>query len=550
MALLAGCSDARGVRDPIATTEDEIVVCAKGPTLEGIDVSYYQGTINWDSVKASGRAFAIARISDGTYMDTKFDANWPAMKKVGLIRGAYQFFRPGQDPNTLADIVISKVGKLGDGDLPVTIDVEATDGQSAATIISKMKTWLEKVETGTGKRPIIYSGKYFWQDNVGNSKEFLDHPLWIPAYGPTCPNLPEGVWPTWTFFQYTDKASVPGISGGVDGDKFNGTLEDLQKLAGGGADYAASFVAQSWPFAVMSFPMVPGQELDATIELKNIGKKPWDSNTKLATTVERDRESAFFGPSWLSKNRLAAVTGTVPPGGTFKFTFKWHAPMMPGSFDERFGLVQDGVAWFGDQGGPADGVIEAKIDVVNAKYAAQLVTASFPTNVRVGERVEGYFELKNVGTDAWKAGETKLAPTPREMTSELATSEWLSPTRVSSPTSDVAPGSTFRFPVTLIAKQAGEFTQTFGLLQEGVTWFADAPSGGGPRDEALSVRIVASDSITPAGEDAGNDAGVIAADASADVEGSCGCSTPGRPTVRGELAFLGLALFLVRRRRS
>lgn len=540
------------MRDELGTLEQEVVVCAKGETVEGIDVSYYQGTIDWDAVKASGRVFAIARISDGTYLDTKFDANWPAMKKVGLIRGAYQFFRPGQNPDTLADIVISKVGKLGDGDLPVTIDVEATDGQSAATIISKMKTWIAKVEAGTGKKPIIYTGKYFWQDNVANSKEFTSYPLWIAAYGPTCPNLPDGAWSTWTFFQYTDRSSVPGISGGVDGDKFNGPLADLQKLAGGGPDYAAQFVSQSWPFATTSFPMVPGQELDAYIELKNVGRKAWDSNTKLATTVERDRKSVFAGASWLGGNRLAAVTGTVPPGGTFKFQFKWHAPTTTGNFDEHFGLVQDGVAWFGDgdQGGPADNVIEAKIDVVSAKYAAQLVSQSFPSGgevltMKVGETINGFIELRNIGTEPWRAGQTKLAPTPRETASPLAAGDWLSPTRVATPSTDVAPGGTYRFPVSLRAASAGDFVQTFGVVEEGVTWFSDAPNGGGPRDDVLAVHVSATSAITPAGDDA-----VVEARAEGDINGSCGCSVPGRREERGGFSLVALLGAMALRRQK
>lgn len=549
--LALGCGSP-GVRDELGTLEQEVVVCAKGETVEGIDVSYYQGTIDWDAVKASGRVFAIARISDGTYLDTKFDANWPAMKKVGLIRGAYQFFRPGQNPDTLADIVISKVGKLGDGDLPVTIDVEATDGQSAATIISKMKTWIAKVEAGTGKKPIIYTGKYFWQDNVANSKEFTSYPLWIAAYGPTCPNLPDGAWSTWTFFQYTDRSSVPGISGGVDGDKFNGPLADLQKLAGGGPDYAAQFVSQSWPFATTSFPMVPGQELDAYIELKNVGRKAWDSNTKLATTVERDRKSVFAGASWLGGNRLAAVTGTVPPGGTFKFQFKWHAPTTTGNFDEHFGLVQDGVAWFGDgdQGGPADNVIEAKIDVVSAKYAAQLVSQSFPSGgevltMKVGETINGFIELRNIGTEPWRAGQTKLAPTPRETASPLAAGDWLSPTRVATPSTDVAPGGTYRFPVSLRAASAGDFVQTFGVVEEGVTWFSDAPNGGGPRDDVLAVHVSATSAITPAGDDA-----VVEARAEGDINGSCGCSVPGRREERGGFSLVALLGAMALRRQK
>jgi lysozyme len=146
---MTGCGGG-GPRDQLGQIEDEVTVCAKGPTVEGIDVSYYQGTIDWPKVKASGRVFAIARISDGTYMDTKFDANWPAMKSAGLIRGAYQFFEPATDPNVQADIVIKKVGMLGDGDLPVTCDVEATGGQSAATINARLHTWMDAVEKCTG----------------------------------------------------------------------------------------------------------------------------------------------------------------------------------------------------------------------------------------------------------------------------------------------------------------------------------------------------------------------------------------------------------------
>src|SRR5262249_46213493 len=160
----------------------------------------------------------------------------------------------------------------------------------------------------------VYTGKYFWQDNVANTKEFNDHVLWIAAYGPTCPNLPDGAWSNWGFFQYTDAESVPGITGNVDGDKFNGTLADLQALAGGGPDYAAQFVAQSWPYATTSFSLVTNQEQDATIEFKNVGKKAWDSNTRLATTVARERKSPFYGSSWISETRLAQVKGSVPPG--------------------------------------------------------------------------------------------------------------------------------------------------------------------------------------------------------------------------------------------
>jgi GH25 family lysozyme M1 (1,4-beta-N-acetylmuramidase) len=218
--------------ETIGQTEEAVVVCAKGATVEGIDVSVWQGSgIDWNAVHKSGRQFGIARISYGTgTIDDTFPGNWTRMKAAGMIRGAYQWFRPAQSASAQADIVIAHVGKLGPGDLPVTADVEETQGLSGAQITAALHTWMDRVEAGTGKKPIIYSGKYFWNDNVG-SKDFSSYPYWIPAYGPTCPDLATA-WSDWKFFQYTDKASVPGVSGGVDGDKFNGSLADLQAFAG------------------------------------------------------------------------------------------------------------------------------------------------------------------------------------------------------------------------------------------------------------------------------------------------------------------------------
>lgn len=230
LTTAVGCADDPAA--PLGTREDEVVVCAKGATVEGIDVSVWQGSsIDWNKVKASGRAFGIARVSYGTgTIDDTFPGNWSRMKAAGLIRGAYQWFRPAQDAKAQADLVIARVGKLGPGDLPVTADVEETQGLSGAAIAAALSTWVARIEAGTGKKPIIYSGKYFWNDNVG-SKAFASHPYWIPAYGPTCPDL-ASAWSDWKFFQYTDRASVPGVSGNVDGDRFNGSLADLQAFAG------------------------------------------------------------------------------------------------------------------------------------------------------------------------------------------------------------------------------------------------------------------------------------------------------------------------------
>src|SRR5262249_12953059 len=155
--------------------------------------------------------------------------------------------------------------------------------------------------------------------------------------------------------------------------------------------------------------------------------------------------------TWLAANRADAVQGTVAPGGTFKFAFDFHAPAKAGSYHEFFSLVQEGVTWFGDQGGPEDNVIEANIEVVLPNFSGEFVSQSWPAATKagqpitLGQTVKGWVQVKNVGSQTWKAGVTKLAPTPRDKPSVLGDSGWLSPTRVSTLAADVAPGGTGKF---------------------------------------------------------------------------------------------------------
>lgn len=367
-ALLAlpGCASdpdaSSGARERTGEAASEIPVCADGPTVEGIDVSYWQQGVDWQSVKDSGIGFGIARVSYGISKDTFFDANWTGMKSAGLVRGGYQFYLADQDPIAQAELMVEALGPLGQGDFAPVLDIETTEGQSAATIIDGITQWLDHVEGATGRKPIIYTGKYFWQDNIA-SADFSGYPLWIPNYSFDCPNLPDGYWDDWALFQYTDSGSVPGVSGNVDRNRWNGTMEDLVRFAGGG--FAAEFVAQSFPYASEGpLQMRAGDVVEAWIELRNVGARPWDSNTRLAATEPRDRESAFAGPEWPAPDRYAQVDGTVDPGETYRFTFKLHAPAEPGLYDEHFGVVQEGEAWFSDQGGPPDNQLEGLFEVL------------------------------------------------------------------------------------------------------------------------------------------------------------------------------------------
>jgi lysozyme len=362
-----GAADQETPED-IAEAEQAVVVCAKDQTVEGIDVSQWQETVDWVAVKNAGIRFAIARVSTGTTKDTRFDVNWSGMKAAGLVRGAHQVFKPLQDPIAQADLMLESIGALGANDLPPVVLLSDAGGLTKAAFADKLKQWLGHVEAATGRKPIIQAGKYFWQDYVA-SAAFTAHPLWIPSWNVECPNLPDNAWATWTMHQYSSTGMVAGVAGAVDRNRFNGSLADLTALASGvGAGthaYAAQVVSQSFPTEHETAAKIQaGGIYEATIEVQNIGTAAWDSNTYLATTEPRDRTSPFAGEEWPAPHRFARVEGTVAPGGTYTFNFTLHAPLEEAVYIENFGLVQEGVAWFGDQGGPADLEMSGMFEVV------------------------------------------------------------------------------------------------------------------------------------------------------------------------------------------
>jgi len=209
-------------------------VCADGATTKGIDVSKWQGTIDWSKVRNAGVAFAFIRVSDGANShDSKFAANWAGARNAGVIRGAYQFFRPAQSVTAQADLLLDAIGgSYTPGDLPPVIDVEDDAGLSTTTVASRVRQWVDRVHAALGVTPIVYTGKYFWRDEVGSPASFAPNPLWIAQYTSLCPDLP-APWSRWTFWQYTDSGTISGISGHVDTNRFNGSLAQLQAFANG-----------------------------------------------------------------------------------------------------------------------------------------------------------------------------------------------------------------------------------------------------------------------------------------------------------------------------
>lgn len=217
--------------EPVTQGPSELATVCPTTTLYGVDVSYYQGTVNWTSVKSAGKSFAFIRVSDGTgTLDPNFATNWSKAKAAGLTVGAYQFFRPSQDATAQADLMVSKLTSAGfvSTDIPPVIDVEVTEGLAASTIMSRVNTWLARVRSQTGRLPVLYTSPGFWS-SLGNPTPSPLPYLWDAHWGATCPTLPPA-WGRLRFWQYSDSGSVSGISGAVDVDQYNGPLTELRSL--------------------------------------------------------------------------------------------------------------------------------------------------------------------------------------------------------------------------------------------------------------------------------------------------------------------------------
>lgn len=204
-------------------------VCAAGDILFGIDVNNFTGSIDWSSVASDGVVFAYIRVANGLDPDFRFPENWAGARQAGVLRGAVQVLHPDLDAVDQAQILVDAIGTLAPGDLPPALAVERSDGQDPATIAAKVEAWLDHVEIALGLAPVIYTGRYFWQDNVGSSS-FAGYLLWIADYSSlTCPNLPTQ-WTDWSFRQDSSTGAVDGIDVPVNTNVFNGDLAVLEGI--------------------------------------------------------------------------------------------------------------------------------------------------------------------------------------------------------------------------------------------------------------------------------------------------------------------------------
>ena len=205
------------------------VCMPSGYNVHGIDISHYQGDINWKMLEQTRQGrfpveFIFMKATEGgDFADDKFVANFDSAKAHGFIRGAYHFYNPKTDPNKQADFFIRSV-KLEPGDLPPVLDIEKKS-KDVKKLQGDLKIWLRKIENHYGVKPIIYAS-YKFKTSYLNDSIFDTYPYWIAHYYVDSVKY-QGEWKFW---QHTDVGTLPGIDEQVDLNVFNGSSVNLRKM--------------------------------------------------------------------------------------------------------------------------------------------------------------------------------------------------------------------------------------------------------------------------------------------------------------------------------
>lgn len=193
----------------------------------GIDVSHYQGTINWPEVKSAGNSFVsikATQYSSGYEYADYYTQNIQPARDAGLIAGGFHMLTGTDDGATQGNYFLS-VAKPKKGDLLPMLDMEQASGGTPDQVVEAAQGWLQVVEAAVGKKPFIYTTATYW-NQIGNPSGFENNPLWVAEYEVPSPSLPQG-WSLYTIWQHSDTGQVDGISATVDLDIFNAPADVL-----------------------------------------------------------------------------------------------------------------------------------------------------------------------------------------------------------------------------------------------------------------------------------------------------------------------------------
>lgn len=239
LALLAGCTSASydlmetaSIVRPTFKDTDPQDFGPKHPQrhdIHGIDVSKWNGNIDWMTVRKSGVAFAFIKATEGKdVVDPRFDDHWRQASATGIPHAPYHFYYFCSSADEQADWFIRNVPKAA-MKLPPVLDVEWNHGSKSCkykpgpeTVRAEMQRFLDRIESYYGKRPIIYTTVDFHRDNLVG--QFANYHFWVRSVAAH----PEKIYEDrrWAFWQYTATGVIPGIQGPTDINVFAGTAKN------------------------------------------------------------------------------------------------------------------------------------------------------------------------------------------------------------------------------------------------------------------------------------------------------------------------------------
>ena len=209
-------------------------ICLNSPEADkfpiaGIDVSAYQGNIEWDKVKSGGFKFAYIKATEGKdFKDSNFAVNWESAKRAGIKRGAYHFFTFGSNGTEQAENFMNAVPNEEDC-LPPVIDVEFGGNSSKipnkVLLQKELRNFIYQLESNYKRRPILYVTYDSYEKYIMG--DFDDYTIWIRDII-QFPKIKDNR--NWLFWQYNNRGRINGISTFVDINVFNGNEAELEKL--------------------------------------------------------------------------------------------------------------------------------------------------------------------------------------------------------------------------------------------------------------------------------------------------------------------------------
>ena len=203
----------------------------EGYEIHGIDISHYQGTIDWDELKSAQidgcpLRFVFIKSTEGSSsIDENFNDNFYQAREYGFVRGAYHFWSNKSTAREQAYYFLKQV-HLEEGDLPPVLDIEhAPKGVNTEDFQRDVLSWLHIVEDKYHVKPILYT-YYTFKQKYLSAPVFDDYPYWIAHY-----YVPKITYKgAWKFWQHTDAGRLSGIKGYVDFNIYNGSFYDLKRL--------------------------------------------------------------------------------------------------------------------------------------------------------------------------------------------------------------------------------------------------------------------------------------------------------------------------------